>query len=207
MSAVLHCAEDIEEAIADKTKVDIAAIEEAIEVLNLCISHQRNIVNDVLAFSKIDASMLSLTPRSCQPSRQLADTLKMLSPELKDQNVAFAYRIDLSYSKHGISWVMADLARIGQVLINLVSNAIKFTARSEGEKEVTVTVGVSQERPSSFPPNVVFFNPVSHCEQSRVWTSRADSYTHRSRTMQHLAWMPQTPLTGALARSFSSCLP
>lgn len=153
----MHCSEDIADAIADKANVDFAAINEAVDTINLCISHQRNIVDDVLSFSKLDASMLSLTPRPSQPSRGLANSLKMFQPEFRKQGLEFEYRIDHSYVDFGISWVVADLARIGQVLINLVSNAIKFTARSDGEKKLTVSVGASKQRPTSFPPSVVFF--------------------------------------------------
>lgn len=44
------------------------------------------------------------------------------------------------------------------MLINLVSNAIKFTAKKESEKSVTISVGASRERPTSYPPDVVYFN-------------------------------------------------
>ncbi|EMD00847.1 hypothetical protein BAUCODRAFT_100388 [Baudoinia panamericana UAMH 10762] len=158
LSAVLHCSEDIEEAIQDEHNIDIAAIKDAVETINLCIDHQRNIVDDVLSFSKLDASMLSLVPRSSQPSRQLANSLKIFQPEFRKQNMTFGYRIDTSYVEYEVDWVMADLARIGQVLINLVSNAIKFTAKSEGEKKVVVSIGASHERPTSYPPEVVFFS-------------------------------------------------
>ena len=77
LSAVLLSSEDISESIRDKDNIDVDAISEAVETINLCISHQKNIVDDVLSFSKLDASMLSLVPRSCQPSRQLAGSLKM----------------------------------------------------------------------------------------------------------------------------------
>ncbi|KAJ5569091.1 hypothetical protein N7450_011577 [Penicillium hetheringtonii] len=46
---------------------------------------------------------------------------------------------------------------MSQVLINLLSNAIKFTAKSEGQRRIRVSIGASQDRPSSYPPNVVFF--------------------------------------------------
>jgi signal transduction histidine kinase len=43
------------------------------------------------------------------------------------------------------------------VLVNLITNAIKFTARKDGEKNITVTMGASNERPTSYPPNVIYF--------------------------------------------------
>jgi hypothetical protein len=41
---------------------------------------------------------------------------------------------------------------------NLVTNSIKFTAKKSGEKKISVAVGASVERPTSYPPNVVFFD-------------------------------------------------
>ncbi|KAK5673941.1 hypothetical protein LTS10_013286 [Elasticomyces elasticus] len=159
LSAVLHCSEDIEEAVTDKSNVDIAAIKEAIETINLCISHQGRLLDDVLCFSKLDASMLTLTPKPCQPSRQLANLMKMFQPQFRKQCMDFEYQVDRSYPDYDISWVQADLARIGQVLINLVSNGIKFTATGDGDKKLLISLGATKQRPTSFPPNVVFFNP------------------------------------------------
>lgn len=122
LSAVLHCAEDITEAIhrEDGSEVDIALIEEAVETINLCVTHQKNIVDDVLSFSKLDASLLSLVPKPSEPSRQLQNTLKMFQHEFRKQSLNFGYRVDDSYMDYRVEWVMADVARISQVLINLV---------------------------------------------------------------------------------------
>lgn len=49
------------------------------------------------------------------------------------------------------------MTRISQILMNLVSNAIKFTVKAQGDKHISISVGISMERPSSYPPNVVFF--------------------------------------------------
>ncbi|KIW04008.1 uncharacterized protein PV09_04834 [Verruconis gallopava] len=172
LSAVLHCAEEILEIVQAKkadevekiefSKADTSAINESAETIKLCVTHQKNIVDDILSFSKLDASMLSLCPRSVQPRRQLADTLKMFQPEIKKQHMELDYIIDTSYEEVGIDWVMADLIRISQVLVNLITNAIKFTAKKEGERKITTMVGASIERPSSYPPNIVFFDTEDH---------------------------------------------
>lgn len=46
---------------------------------------------------------------------------------------------------------------MGQVLINLDSNAIKFTTKSQRKREIRVSMGASHKRPPSYPPNAVFF--------------------------------------------------
>ncbi|KAJ5762470.1 uncharacterized protein N7511_005852 [Penicillium nucicola] len=160
LSAILHCTEDIQEAIYNTKREDISlpTITEAVETISLCITHQKKIVNDVLTFSKLDASMLSLNPHKVQPKRHLTTPLSMFRPELRKQRIKFEYEVDVSYGNCGIDWVMADLDRMGQVLINILSNAIKFTARSGNERLLRVSMGASIERPSSYPPNIVFFD-------------------------------------------------
>lgn len=66
--------------------------------------------------------MLTLVPKPCEASRELANSLKMFQPELRKQNITFGYCIDESYKEIAVEWVLADLARIGQILVNLVSS-------------------------------------------------------------------------------------
>jgi signal transduction histidine kinase/ActR/RegA family two-component response regulator len=158
LSAILHCTEDIE-AVKDKENcgAPVADIAQAAETISLCVAHQKKIVDDVLIFSKLDASMLTLSPRRVQPKRHLARTLSMFRPQLRKQDIQIEYKLDTSYADCGVDWVLADLDRMGQVLINLVSNAIKFTAKADSKREIRVSIGASTKRPSSYPPNVVFF--------------------------------------------------
>ncbi|THY35362.1 hypothetical protein D6D01_01405 [Aureobasidium pullulans] len=170
LSAVLHCVEDILDAVQDgKAKSDNIAVDdivEAVHTIQLCVDHQashnrtlmrKNLVDDVLSFSKLDASMLSLAPRATKPKIQMADTLKIFQPELRKQKVEFGYTIKPEYDNCNVDWVMADLVRISQVIVNLMTNAIKFTTRSTRKKKINIEVAASLERPTSYPPDVVFF--------------------------------------------------
>ncbi|OQD85075.1 hypothetical protein PENANT_c011G03757 [Penicillium antarcticum] len=159
LSAILHCTEDIlqETRETEDHEALLSRITESAETISLCISHQKRILDDVLTFSKIDSSMLLLSPRSVQPNQYFAGPLSLFRPQLQRNNIHFDYQADVSYADCGIEWVMADVDRMGQVLINLLSNAIKFTARCENARRIRVSIGASKDRPSSYPPNVVFF--------------------------------------------------
>jgi signal transduction histidine kinase/CheY-like chemotaxis protein len=160
LSAMVHCVEDINEALKEKEQtgfVDPEPIAEALDTINLCISHQKNIVDDVLSYSKLDSSMLALTPKPSQPERELRGNAKIFQPEFRKHGIEFECRIDDDYNKFQVEWTMADISRIGQVLINLISNAIKFTSRKDGSRKITVKISAAIDRPASYPPDVVFF--------------------------------------------------
>lgn len=179
LSAMVHCVEDINEAIKtmeNTGKIDAEPIAEALDTINLCISHQKNIVDDVLSYSKLDSSMLALTPKACLPEKELRGNTKMFQPEFRKHNIEFECRVDEPYNKLNVNWSMGDLSRIGQVLINLISNAIKFTSRKSGEKKITCKISASLDQPDSYPPDVVFFSrdqdvPRLDATQRKEWGS------------------------------------
>jgi PAS domain S-box-containing protein len=83
-----------------------------------------HVVNDVLDFSKLEAGGIEFEASPFDPG-QLAETaVSILAGQAETKG------LDLSVSVQGIAAeVLGDPARIRQVLLNLVSNAIKFTAR------------------------------------------------------------------------------
>lgn len=68
----------IEDSGKSRDNIDVDSIREALATINLCVKHQRNIVDDVLSFSKLDASLLSLRPTACEPAKALKTTLGMV---------------------------------------------------------------------------------------------------------------------------------
>lgn len=162
LSAVLHLAEEIKQTVTSTEWPDVSPdqageIIDAADTILICVSHQNVLVDDILAFSKLDSMMLSLAPSLSQPKWAFSKQLKVFQAELKTKHIDFDFALDVSVEDLGVDWILADLARIKQVLVNLMTNAIKFTANKEGDRRITVAMGASIEKPLSYPPNVVFF--------------------------------------------------
>lgn len=171
LSAVLHLAEEIKETTKameehGRQSDQVAEIIDAADTILVCVSHQSVLVDDILNFSKLDSAMMSLAPSVSQPKVVLSQQLKVFQAELKTNRIEFDFALDVSVAEHGLDWVLADLARIKQVLVNLMTNAIKFTAKKNGERRITVAVGATKTRPRSYPPDVVFFNDYVDSEKS-----------------------------------------
>jgi two-component system, sensor histidine kinase and response regulator len=85
------------------------------------------IINDILDFSKIEAGRLELEPVPFALRETLAETIKTLGSLAHAKSLELAYEI-----RPGVpDDLVGDTGRIGQILVNLVGNAIKFTERGE----------------------------------------------------------------------------
>jgi two-component system sensor histidine kinase/response regulator len=93
------------------------------------------IINDILDFSKIEAGMLSLDAAPFRLSECLEGTLSTLALRAHKKGLELACHIDPEVPDA----LVGDQGRLRQILVNLVGNAIKFTASGE------VVVDVSRE--------------------------------------------------------------
>ena len=87
--------------------------------------HLLAIINQILDISKIEAGKLTLEPADFSLSRLLDNTSEMVIDHLHSRGLTFSTDIDpaLPPVLHG------DALRIGQILLNYLSNAVKFTER------------------------------------------------------------------------------
>jgi PAS domain S-box-containing protein len=92
------------------------------------------IINDILDFSKIEAGKLEMEETEFHLNEVIENLSSVVSQKAHDKNLEFliAAPDDLSPT------LVGDPLRLGQILINLVNNAVKFTER--GEVVVTVTL-------------------------------------------------------------------
>ncbi|ERS99698.1 histidine kinase group protein [Sporothrix schenckii 1099-18] len=119
-------------------------IQEASSTITLCTNHQKRIVDDVLTLSKLDSQLLPVTPVDVQPVMVVRGTLKMFEAELLAHDINCTFRIQPSYlDLVGVgNWLRLDPSRLNQVLINLLTNAIKFTQSCE-QRSIVVSLAAS----------------------------------------------------------------
>ena len=91
------------------------------------------IINDILDFSKIEAGKLELEHHPFELHTCLEEALDLLAPQAAEKKLDLAYAVDDAIPKILVS----DVTRLRQILVNLISNAVKFTANGEVVIEVT----------------------------------------------------------------------
>ncbi len=90
------------------------------------------IINDILDFSKIEAGKLELEHHPFELHTCIEEALDLLAPKAAEKNLDMAYLVDDAIPKILVS----DVTRLRQILVNLISNAVKFTAQGEVVIEV-----------------------------------------------------------------------
>ncbi|KAA3659060.1 MAG: response regulator [Chloroflexi bacterium] len=85
------------------------------------------IINQILDFSKIEAGRLELEHEPFNLAASIEEVLDLLAPKASDKGLELAYLIN----GHIPPIFIGDITRLRQILVNLVGNAIKFTAKGE----------------------------------------------------------------------------
>jgi PAS domain S-box-containing protein len=107
--------------------------QEYLELVKASAGSLLRVINDLLDFSKIEAGKLELERIPFDLRELLGDTLQPLAVRAQEKRLRLAYHIMPEVPDA----LLGDPGRLRQVLINLVSNAIKFTERGEVAVEVS----------------------------------------------------------------------
>jgi PAS domain S-box-containing protein len=99
------------------------------------------LLNDILDYSKIEAGKLELDPHSFAIEELMQDLAIVLSGTQGNSDVELLFDLDPKLPKH----VFADKLRLKQVLINLATNALKFTRQGEVVVQIKEQSRTAQE--------------------------------------------------------------
>lgn len=103
--------------------MDKANNEKEINSIQQSAGHILNLLNNLLEFSSLEQGKLQVDKESFD-IRQLCDeTAEMFEPLAKHKNLVFVYSNDIDPN----TFITSDKLKIKQILINIISNGIKYT--------------------------------------------------------------------------------
>jgi signal transduction histidine kinase/ActR/RegA family two-component response regulator len=187
MSAVLHCAEEIGASLTEYNATvsgstahrnpdapssiglheRLQSAIDAAQIIVHCVMHQKRIIDDVLTLSKLDSDLLTISPIAVRPIETAQEALKLFEVELRTADIQWDIVEDQSLQDLKADWVLLDPSRLHQVLINLLTNAIKFT-RDQSRREISVKIAATKERPTMDSRSVYYLSQYGPRRNSRV---------------------------------------
>jgi len=104
--------------------------------------HLLRLINDILDISKIEAGQMTAETVACSPSGLIVEVVSLMRVRAKEKNLDF----EVEYQTPIPKTIKSDPMRLRQIIMNLVGNAIKFTAK--GQVRVILRCdGVDADRP------------------------------------------------------------
>jgi len=143
------------------------------EIAHICGEMLLSLINDILDFSKIEARKLDLEKLNFDLRTVLKDTVDILTLDANEKGLEMVCRVEENVP----SRLRGDPGRLRQILINLGSNAVKFTdngkivvhASLESEDERTATIRFSvRDTGIGIPANLqsALFSPFTQVDGS-----------------------------------------
>ncbi|PHZ84057.1 sensor histidine kinase [Paremcibacter congregatus] len=117
---------------AEKYHLSKEAITEYGEHISLSAAHLLRVINDILDLSKIEAGEMRLNESEFDLNRLIRNTIGLVSLEARNKKIEINFT-----SPDTVCDLLGDEQKLRQILLNLLSNALKFTP--DGGK-ITVTV-------------------------------------------------------------------
>ncbi|MEX1376321.1 MAG: PAS domain S-box protein [Eubacteriales bacterium] len=111
-------------SLLKSTKLDTKQ-EDYVDKIERSASRLLNIINDILDFSKIESGKMELENIEFDIDEAMKDQISVISMAAYGKNIEILYDKDLNIPRK----VKGDLHKLGQVLGNLMNNAVKFTEK------------------------------------------------------------------------------
>jgi signal transduction histidine kinase/CheY-like chemotaxis protein len=108
--------------LAEREVENPAAMRDYLEKISVSSHHLLNLINDVLDMSKIESGEMKLRPASCKYDSMIEETATVIRPLCRQKKITF-----LENNQKVDATLYTDKLRFKQVLMNVLSNAVKFT--------------------------------------------------------------------------------
>lgn len=127
---------------------------EFVEIIRNSGDAMLTLINDILDFSKIESGKLEIESQTFNLRSCIEESLDLVTPKASEKGLELAYLID----EQTYEVITGDVTRLRQVLVNLLTNAIKFTNAGEVVLSVTSKLKISEEVETFEPLYEIIFS-------------------------------------------------
>ncbi|GMO49464.1 MAG: hypothetical protein Pg6C_12060 [Treponemataceae bacterium] len=154
MNAILGMSElTLRENITDKAREYVRNIRHA--GTNLLA-----IINDILDFSKMEAGKFDINPAQYAFSSLLNDCINIIKLRLAEKPILFIVNVD----SHLPAMLIGDEVRVRQIILNLLTNAVKYT----GQGHIILSVTAAWDSENSFHDNAFPSGGTKQAEERKL---------------------------------------
>ncbi|HTM82779.1 histidine kinase dimerization/phospho-acceptor domain-containing protein [Asticcacaulis sp.] len=133
-----------------------------------------NLINDILDLSKVEAEQLELERTGFTLVGHLEKVMEMVSARAQEKGLALIF--DIAPNVPGD--LIGDPTRLRQVLLNLIGNAIKFTASGSVSLSMSISTRHRHRRPCCALPSLTLASASSNTSSAKC-SNASPRRTHR----------------------------
>ena len=126
--------------LAEKNIEDKESIKDNLHKITLASNHLLTLINDILDISKVESGKLTICPQDFSLIDVVENLINISLATVKLKNIDFSFNVEHIQKE----FIFADMLRLNQIFINIISNAIKYTL-DNGKVSVKLKEDVSQK--------------------------------------------------------------
>ncbi|ORY86727.1 hypothetical protein BCR35DRAFT_302458 [Leucosporidium creatinivorum] len=169
--ADLEGGKEIERSTLTKAQKEMQENLDSVESILICASHQGRIADDILNVSKLNMGLLSVVPVPFDLQARMAEVLRMFETESNQKQITLRLSVGESIHRLGCQHIIADPSRLAQILLNFLSNSIKYTADA-ARRHITVHLDAYPRLPPMSPTAMRVSQPEELAlDDGRLWIS------------------------------------
>ncbi|GAA6012992.1 hypothetical protein JCM11491_000931 [Sporobolomyces phaffii] len=131
---------------------------EAMESILLCTAHQGRIADDILNVSKLNMGLLTINLVPFELVPRIVEVKRMFEAECSQKQIDLRLIAGSSVNELDSNWITADPARLHQILLNFLSNSIKYTTDIP-QRKITIRIEAYSSQPPERPGVMRVSNP------------------------------------------------
>ncbi len=165
------------EILLKNEKAQEASIKDNLELIEYSADNLLVIINDILDYSKIEANKVKFESITFNVEELLTKLIKTLRVKAQSKHL----RLELEINSDCPPFVKGDPYRLNQVLLNLISNALKFTLKGEVRIKVSIRKRIENQVELLFAVSDTGIG-IAVEKQAGIFESFTQAYTDTTRT-------------------------